>query len=86
MSDHTAGTSPGAPTGPPGLGPSRADGTYAVRGMPGRGMVVATTLKSSDMAYLTGVGADRIEGRDKAHDHYFTWPYIVNSLTHNTLG
>jgi hypothetical protein len=64
---------------------SRADGTYTVRGMPGRGLVVATTPRDSASTYLVGVGSERIKASRLRRDDFFTWPYIVSPLRHNTL-
>jgi hypothetical protein len=41
---------------------TRPDGTYRIRGLPGRGIVGATALS---LSYLSGVGASEIPGMDK---------------------
>src|SRR5262249_28455172 len=63
-----------------------ADGSFSVLGLPGRGLIAATTASRQQAGrYLMAVGADDIRGR-REDGNFITHPNICHSSHFNTLA
>jgi RNA polymerase sigma factor (sigma-70 family) len=61
------------------------DGSFAVLGLPGHGLIAAKAAdQEKEGRYIMAVGADKIKGR-REHDDFITHPYICNASRYNTL-
>jgi protocatechuate 3,4-dioxygenase beta subunit len=61
-----------------------ADGSFALVGLPGRGLLAAKAGGGEERRYVMASGAGRIKGADRGH-HFITYPFICAAPLFNTV-